>query len=66
MNLVACASQDEWLNTSYYTDNGYDMNSDLSTTSGWGPDYGDPKTYLATLYIEDDGYMLSNIGLFSH
>ena len=66
VNLVSCASQEEWLNTSYYTDNGYDMNSDLSTTSGWAPDYGDPKTYLSTLYIEDDGYMLSNIGLFSH
>ncbi len=66
MNLVSCATQDEWLYTSYYTDNGYEMNGELSTTSGWAPDYGDPKTYLSTLVIEDDGYMLSNIGMFGH
>lgn len=66
VNLVACSTQDEWLYTSYYTDNGYEMNGELSTTSGWGPDYGDPKTYLATFVLDDDGYMLSNCGLFGH
>ena len=66
VNLVSCSTQDEWLYTSYYTDNGYEMNGELSTTSGWAPDYGDPKTYLSTLVIEDDGYMLSNIGMFGH
>ena len=32
--------------------------------SGWGPDYGDPCTYLNTFDYNVDGYMLKVVGLF--
>ena len=35
---------------------------DFSTSVGWGPDYGDPRTYLDIL-DPDTGAILSNIGL---
>ena len=32
--------------------------------SGWGPDYGDPSTYLDTFLGYGQGYMTKVIGLF--
>ncbi len=64
INLVACATSDEYSDTSYNTQYGYEQNMDFTTSSGWGPDYGDPQTYLATLVIDEDGYMLANLGMF--
>ena len=32
--------------------------------SGWGPDYGDPSTYLDTFRGLGAGYMCKVIGLF--
>ena len=64
INLVACQTADEYDDTSYNTQYGYEQNMDFTTSSGWGPDYGDPQTYLATLVIDQDGYMLANLGMF--
>lgn len=64
INLVACATSDEYSDSSYNTQYGYEQNDDFTTGSGWGPDYGDPQTYLATLVIDQDGYMLANLGMF--
>ena len=64
INLTSCTSSDEESDTSYNTQYGYEQNMDFTTSSGWGPDYGDPQTYLATLVIDEDGYMLANLGMF--
>jgi ABC-type oligopeptide transport system substrate-binding subunit len=32
--------------------------------SGWGPDYGDPQTYLDTFLPDGAGYMVKCIGVF--
>lgn len=48
--------------STYYPDFGYQMNYNISTMSGWGPDYGDPSTYLDTMLI-GGGYMLKCLGL---
>ena len=51
------------LQDSYYRmRDGQDANYDISTGSGWGPDYGDPQTYLDTIQFE--GYMAKNVGLW--
>lgn len=42
---------------------GADMNFDLSSGTGWGPDYGDPATFLNTLSWEGDLY--GNLGFDS-
>jgi ABC-type oligopeptide transport system substrate-binding subunit len=62
INLVACNNTDEYYDNSYYTTYGYEQNTDLNTSSGWGPDYGDPSTYLDTFAM--GGYMLKLLGIF--
>ena len=49
ISLVECADTDEWLYTGYYINDGTEANYDLFDLSGWGPDYGDPATFLETM-----------------
>ena len=39
------------------------MNYHIFDGCGWGPDYGDPATYLDTM-LPQGGGMAKNIGLF--
>jgi peptide/nickel transport system substrate-binding protein/oligopeptide transport system substrate-binding protein len=64
LNLVACASQADWLYAGYYTSSGAEANYDIYDLSGWGPDYGDPQTYLDTFLPMYAGYMTKCIGIF--
>ena len=64
INLVECTSADEWYYTGYYTNYGYESNYDLFDLSGWGPDYGDPQTYLDTMLDEYAGYMAKCLGIY--
>lgn len=64
INLVSCASIDEWYYAGYYTDFGYEANYDVYDVSGWGPDYGDPATYLDTFLPDYAGYMIKCIGIY--
>jgi len=63
MKLNSVADQMEWLDSGYYPDYGYDMNADLTDLSGWGPDYGDPQTYLDTM-LGNPGGMIKSCGLY--
>ena len=64
VNLVSCVSFDEWYYTGYFVDYGYEMNYDIFDLSGWGPDYGDPSTYLDTFLPDYAGYMTKCLGIF--
>ncbi len=64
MNLVGCSSAEEWYYTGYYTSYGYESNYDIFDLSGWGPDYGDPQTYLDTMLDEYAGYMAKCLGIY--
>ncbi len=64
LNLVECATSTDWYNAGYYTDFGNEANYDLYDVSGWGPDYGDPTSYLDTFLPDYAGYMVKCIGLF--
>ena len=64
MNLVECVDMMEWYNTGYYTSFGNEANYDLYDLSGWGPDFGDPSTYLDTFLPDYAGYMIKCIGIF--
>lgn len=65
VNLVDCFSgTDEWNDAGYGGDNGFDMNYTLYDLSGWGPDYGDPSTYLDTMLPDHNGYMTQMLGIF--
>ena len=64
MNLVPCETAAEWYYAGYYTDYGYEANYDIYDLSGWGPDYGDPSTYLDTMLPDGAGYMVKCLGLW--
>ena len=64
INIVECVSQDEWYYTGYYTNYGYEANYELYDLSGWGPDYGDPQTYLDTMLPYYSGYMVKCLGIY--
>lgn len=64
VNLVECVDSNAWYYAGYYTDFGYEANYDFYDVSGWGPDYGDPQTYLDTFLPDYSGYMVKCIGIF--
>jgi len=59
---VNITDEDTYLNATYYAGSGEDSDFDISTASGWGPDYVDPKSYL-DIYDPVNGDMLSSTGL---
>ena len=64
VNLVEYATRDEYLAATYRFNVGSDANFDLNDGSGWGPDYGDPSTYLGTMLPDYAGYMTKSLGIF--
>lgn len=58
------SNQTNYLNASYYATKGADVNYDVYAGSGWGPDYGDPSTYLDTFLGEGAGAMTKIVGLY--
>lgn len=64
VNLIPCADAQEWYYAGYYTESGADANYSLYDVSGWGPDYGDPATYLDTMLGDGAGYMAKCLGIF--
>ena len=63
VNLVG-GSSDDVSYAAYQPNNGYEMNYDLSHQTGWGPDYGDPATWLDCFLPYGDGYMTTSLGLW--
>ena len=64
VNLVEFATRDDYLAATYRFEVGCDANFDLNDGSGWGPDYGDPSTYLGTMLPNYAGYMTKSLGIF--
>ena len=56
INLVACTD----MNSVYYAEANYD----IYDISGWGPDYGDPQTYLDSILPQYAGYLTMMLGIF--
>ena len=64
VNLIEAVDSVEWLYCCYYPDYSKDLNYDFSNLAGWGPDYGDPASYLNSFDPSVDGYMLKFNGLY--
>ena len=64
VNLTECVDSKQWYYAGYYPSTGAEGNYDVCDLSGWGPDYGDPQTYLDTMLPQYSGYMTKAIGLF--
>ncbi len=59
---VQLLSEDAYNTATYLVNDGKDADFDLSTASGWGPDYIDPSTYL-NIYNSRNGDLLHTLGL---
>lgn len=59
---IQLLSQDKYNNATYQATSGAASDFDISTASGWGPDYQDPSTYL-NIYNSKTGDMLQTLGL---
>ena len=59
---VGLWTTDEYDAIAYGATMGSESDWDISTASGWGPDYLDPKTWL-DIYDPTDGDMLTTLGL---
>ncbi len=64
VNLIEATTTEDFYACGYRASNGEAGNFDMFYGSGWGPDYGDPSTYLDTFLGEGAGYMTKVIGLF--
>ena len=66
IRLIKCGGSNalNWYYAGYYPPTGDGMNYNIMDNSGWGPDYGDPSTYLDTMLPDGDGYMTKSIGLY--
>jgi len=64
VNLTECVDSAAWYYAGYYTNYGNEGNYDVYDVSGWGPDYGDPATYLDTFLPDYAGYMVKCIGIY--
>ena len=62
INLVGYETGAVMQNAYYRNSTGAEANFDISHNSGWGPDYGDPQTFLDT--IQPFGYMCKNLGIY--
>lgn len=62
VDLIGTTDRTQYLYATYYFGSPDEANYDLQLNSGWGPDYGDPSTYLDTM-IKGGGYMLKCNGL---
>lgn len=64
INPIACNTSQDVYYAGYYISMGSEANYDIYDSSGWGPDYGDPQTYLNTLLPDYVGYMTMMLGIF--
>ena len=64
VNLVEATTSDDFYASGYRASTGEAGNFDVFYGSGWGPDFGDPCSYLDTFLGEGAGYMTKICGLF--
>lgn len=64
VNLIDCVTREGLSYAGYLAQTGEQCNFDLYDQGGWGPDYGDPSSYLDTMLPDGDGPMTRYMGLF--
>ena len=64
VKIVGLEQRADWLTVCYRYADGAHANFDINDLSGWGPDYGDPQSYLDTMLPYGNGYMLKAVGLW--
>ncbi len=62
INVVTITDSDQYYAVTYLANSGADSDWDISTATGWSPDYLDPRSYL-NIYGANNGDMLIATGL---
>lgn len=62
INVHSEKSQDKYLAVTYNVEDAKDNDWDISTATGWSPDYLDPKSYL-NIYSPINGDMIKSLGI---
>lgn len=65
VDLIPCGDgYNEWYDATYYFESAEDANYNSCDNGGWGPDYGDPQTYLNTMLPNYSGDMTKMLGVY--
>lgn len=65
VDLVPCSDgYNEWYDATYFFETADEANYNSCDNGGWGPDYGDPQTYLNTMLPDYSGDMTKMIGVY--
>ena len=64
VNLVETTNSQDFYDCGYRAPGGAAANYDMFYGSGWGPDYGDPSTYLDSFLGGGAGHMTYVLGLY--
>ncbi|MBW9213152.1 MULTISPECIES: peptide ABC transporter substrate-binding protein, partial [Terrabacteria group] len=64
INVHSEKNQNKYLAVTYDVNNAKDFDWDISTATGWSPDYLDPKSYLS-VYSPNNGDMIKTAGINS-
>ena len=64
VNVIECSNIYAYYYSNYYVDDAKDANYDFDFSNGWGPDYGDPLTYMST--FGPNGDLIKNVGINAH
>ncbi len=62
INIVNISDINAYYAVTYYAESGAESDWDISTATGWSPDYLDPKSYL-NIYSPVRGDMMNSVGL---
>ncbi len=64
VNLLPCADIYDVYYAGFYISGGQEANYDVYDYAGWGPDYGDPQTYLNAILPHYQGDLTKMLGIF--
>lgn len=64
VQILEFPDRQSYNDATYWPDSGSEMNYDINLNSGWGPDFGDPSTYLSTFKPLYDGDMTKTMGIY--
>lgn len=64
INIVECADQKDQENAGFFIEDGSQANYTIYNMAGWGPDYGDPQTYLDAVQDNYSGSLTMYLGMY--
>ncbi len=64
INVIEGSSYDDRNYAMFYPETGLEMNFDFMDAAGWGPDYGDPMSFLNTMLPDYNGDCTKYVGIY--